>query len=541
MKTQIRLNNWMHDLMDEIGDVDLRQLKIPSTHNSGVYSGKSLSDIRCQDYTIAKQLEIGVRALDVRVTCRVDFDMRIPANTPPDYRYFMHHAGVFQPGQEFKTGLADIKAFLERNNGEVVLLFVRPGDEQLNYKSNWVYGDAGRVLRVKDMIREELGKYMYKPNPAEGTDKHSFSARGGTGIKGKLTLNRIVEEKGPLKGKSRVMVFISDLFSSEKDDSDFWLSGSLTEGSYNSNQAGVEKQQKEKGACLPHWVFDSLARRDPSKFHVSDWTLWDWIAGGGILKATSSYAHPCLRSFLANPGGSTYFRNTNLVNMDFVREDITRAIVSLNTPGYVSDVIVEIDGKDHSSAGYTKINWDLNAGAGGKYIYLWYKLSADASDAYTNFFISFAKRGGYPNEFVTVAHNGVTAKYWRFAVDLNAGAGGAYLYLHGTKDKGPKPIRRLFVSSEEERGRTIAKSVEKVQGAIQSMVKEEVKTLNARTTQNITEKAAKMHQEALQEATAATKKAYEREEFVLYHNTMTPGDCNGHKGEKIFISMMRES
>lgn len=499
MSITFKLHNWMNDLRKAkvngesvIGDIDLRQLVIPTTHNSGCNFG--FSDVACQNLTIYNQLMAGVRGLDIRVTHRRDVN-----------GYYMHHNGIIHPDRTFQSGLDQISKFLSSTKGEVVLMFLCPGSEDFSAERDRVYGYGDRVRHVKKLVRDTLGEFMYKPNPAapEIKPRHigkrititrgknlkvSYQMNGGVAINGKLTLNTIFDENE----KSRVLVFIKDLFSSDLDDSDFWFSNDLIMSSYNGLQAGFKLPPQEKGRELPFFVKGSLTKRDPNKFHMSDWTLWAGLLDGGIIGITEKYVRQCIWNFIANPGSTMFFRNTNLFNVDFVYPNQANAIINLNIPRYVSKVAVVVSDSHCNSPpngyeSYTLIPWDLNATAGGKFIYLCYQLSEDPKDAYTNFFISTAKTGG------NVSHNSAIAEYECFEVDLNLWAGGDYLYLHGTKnDKCNAPIKRLFVSFENEWNR--------------------IRFLPC-----------------------------EHEEFVFYHNKLEIADCNSNTGkERIYLSMMRD-
>ena len=83
--------------------------------------------------------------------------------------------------------------------------------------------------------------------------------------------------------------------------------------------------------------------------------------------------------------------------------------------------------------GFTKIAVDLNQGAGGAYIYVCYK-----------------KGVGAPITGLAVTANiqdpPTDAVYTRVNVDLNQGAGGAYIWLWYTKDPGCGTVHNLAVT-----------------------------------------------------------------------------------------------
>lgn len=118
---------------------------------------------------------------------------------------------------------------------------------------------------------------------------------------------------------------------------------------------------------------------------------------------------------------------------------------------YVVDMCIVADdnrGKAQEKVpqGYFLIDKDLNEGAGGKFIYLTYKLGRINQKPYTNLCIEIlgeSREKGYHN----CTHNNIKSEYYRFGIDLNWLAKGKYIYLNGTKDSRFGPIRRLEVLS----------------------------------------------------------------------------------------------
>jgi hypothetical protein len=104
------------------------------------------------------------------------------------------------------------------------------------------------------------------------------------------------------------------------------------------------------------------------------------------------------------------------------------------TQDIISEVIVIRGGSSgiQPPAGYVKINADLNAGAGGDYIYACYKKGVGAPITS----LCVTRDGGAPLP---------DAKYTRINVDLNDGAGGDYIYLWYTKDPDCAAIDDIIV------------------------------------------------------------------------------------------------
>lgn len=96
-------------------------------------------------------------------------------------------------------------------------------------------------------------------------------------------------------------------------------------------------------------------------------------------------------------------------------------------------------------AGYILVDKDLNAGAKGDYIYLCYKLGEGKSDAITNCLMEETKNSKNAAANINQTSNRISSKYYRHGMDLNKGAGGNYIYLYYTKDTRFTPIKRMEV------------------------------------------------------------------------------------------------
>ena len=136
------LESWMSSLSQKLRDKKLSQISIPGTHNSGSYPIKIgspmtnldyyLSDLadpngeispslmnfvravgpgwsKCQDYSIAEQLRMGHRYLDLRVYCDAG-------------EYFLHH---FFVGSNLTNELLNIAEFARQQEEEVVILHIK--------------------------------------------------------------------------------------------------------------------------------------------------------------------------------------------------------------------------------------------------------------------------------------------------------------------------------------------------------------------------------------------------------------------------------
>ena len=117
----------------------------------------------------------------------------------------------------------------------------------------------------------------------------------------------------------------------------------------------------------------------------------------------------------------------------------------MSDPKYITDLRISL-GNDKSPLdhGFLKIDPDLNKGAGGEYIYLWYKRSNDVAAAITGLFVCDDEQ---PNPPLLYFH--VPGKDGR-KVDLNKGSGGKYIWLTYTKDRDAgKPLIDIAIAESD--------------------------------------------------------------------------------------------
>jgi len=89
---------------------------------------------------------------------------------------------------------------------------------------------------------------------------------------------------------------------------------------------------------------------------------------------------------------------------------------------------------DYASKGYILLDKDLNKGAGGNYIYIWYKKTTDPNKALTDIRFTYGDFGDIPGF------------YTKNQIDLNAGAGGRHIYMWTTSRSSiGKPITAIDV------------------------------------------------------------------------------------------------
>ncbi|TDQ08189.1 phosphatidylinositol-specific phospholipase C [Pedobacter metabolipauper] len=102
------LNNWMGSLPNT---VSIAQLSIPGTHDSGARNEPISGTAKCQNLTIAEQLNAGVRYLDIR--CR-----------HLDNSFTIHHGAIYQ-NLNFNDVLNACIGFLNSNPTETIIMSVK--------------------------------------------------------------------------------------------------------------------------------------------------------------------------------------------------------------------------------------------------------------------------------------------------------------------------------------------------------------------------------------------------------------------------------
>ena len=91
-----------------------------------------------------------------------------------------------------------------------------------------------------------------------------------------------------------------------------------------------------------------------------------------------------------------------------------------------------------TSAGFKVIDFDLNTGAAGQYIYMGYKTTQNYADAIKSLRF-YSDSGDFSDNKLTFNINGVPCTFTFDKTDLNKGSGGDYVYVCYTKDSNAGP------------------------------------------------------------------------------------------------------
>jgi 1-phosphatidylinositol phosphodiesterase len=128
--------SWMSELDD---DLNITRMAIPGTHDSGAYALVNTPLTRAQDISIKEQMDIGVRALDVRCAREV---------LGTDYEVFH---GPIPQRVRLEDVFGDIDDFLNNNPGEFIILML---------KQEWFKGE-NLSKGINDLVNDKLGTKVW--------------------------------------------------------------------------------------------------------------------------------------------------------------------------------------------------------------------------------------------------------------------------------------------------------------------------------------------------------------------------------------------
>ncbi len=180
---------WASGLPD---GVSLGRISIPGTHDSAALHEPLRGTAACQDVGIGKQLDFGVRYLDIR--CRHVGD-----------RFAIHHGAVFQK-LFFDDVLRDVYAFLDANPGECVIMAVK---EEYKPKGNTrSFGETFDAYVAKNRKKWWLGDKVPRLGEVRGRIVlvRRFAADGRKGIDATRWPDNAAFEAGRIVVQDRYIV-----------------------------------------------------------------------------------------------------------------------------------------------------------------------------------------------------------------------------------------------------------------------------------------------------------------------------------------------
>lgn len=127
---------WMTAIHEQIKNLRVHQLSLPSAHNAGVDKGSldpiSANWAACQDYVFGTQLTLGARVLDLRIKDH-SYRKDVGGSKVPRYKFIEEfRCEHVLPGRNFDQCLADVKRFAEENRGELIILDIHKFDPGRN-------------------------------------------------------------------------------------------------------------------------------------------------------------------------------------------------------------------------------------------------------------------------------------------------------------------------------------------------------------------------------------------------------------------------
>ena len=204
-------------------------------------------------------------------------------------------------------------------------------------------------------------------------------------------------------------------------------------------------------------VIGIVTGHDHANSFVGHWQGVDFIQMPGMT--FESYGDDACRGYgvieLDERDTTTYSSHTVRYSEQFERQlalyhgTNDRYYSVPQTGTYISDLAVGSDG-DKSKAlsaltdnGYTPIDFDLNKGAGGNYIYLGYKTTTNYEDALKDIRF-YSDPSDASNFYYELNINGKACGYYMYGSDLNKESGGDYIYFFATDngEAGP-PITQI--------------------------------------------------------------------------------------------------
>lgn len=264
---------WMKGLNDS---AYLCDLSIPGTHDSG--ATHSIFDVsgKCQDISIKKQLQIGVRFFDLRLQLIND-------------EFQIVHSFVKQ-NLKFSETVKDFCEFLSQNPSEFLLLSIKKEADSQN-----------STLSFEDALNKELSPLS---NAIYGGDKLPQTVGE---VRGRaIIISRSVENMGIPASKGWI------------DDDSFDLGELYVQDNYNVSEIVDKKQsvisaleyaQGSSGTLVLNFTSCYLSNAFPPTY-----------AGSAALEI-----NPWLMGYLKNYNGKT-----GVIVADFITQDLAKAIYGRN-------------------------------------------------------------------------------------------------------------------------------------------------------------------------------------------------------------------
>ena len=151
---------WMEQYSGLLARLTLTEMTLPGTHNSGTYQPVSIMGspwVKTQEFSLAQQLDCGIRCLD----------LRIGQNSPGDY-VICHD--TWRTRYSLAKALKEITEFIDSNTKEIIIL-------DFHRFVNFDSGDYD-YNQLKQQIASALSGYCLPPRYAGDTLEAIWSSAG---------------------------------------------------------------------------------------------------------------------------------------------------------------------------------------------------------------------------------------------------------------------------------------------------------------------------------------------------------------------------
>ena len=287
-------NNWMSTLD---GTLTLDKFSIPGTHDSGTKKvGKGMA--HTQNFDIDRQLEDGIRFLDIRLDGVVGFKDKL----------VVYHGFIFC-FLSFEEVLNSCKSFLDKNSEETIIMLVDT--------SGFIYRDIEKRFK-KYLEKDKFKNLFYLKGDIPSLDK----------IRGKIILFR----RFHIEGSSIMGV---DLSKGWKDNETFSLTTPKKnkfeiEDKYNDHN--TNKKVKYVEANLNNAISnpnDGIMYITYNSISAGSHTPYQYACGG---KGIDPAMNPSLQTYLKSKTG---YKRFGIIMLDFYNDkgadyDLIEAIIKSN-------------------------------------------------------------------------------------------------------------------------------------------------------------------------------------------------------------------
>ena len=281
--------DFMSNMLPLIGNLPLKKMTFPATHDAGMYTEGLSTLAKTQDLSLYGQLSGGARYFDLR----------------PNKDLNIYHGPI--TGPSLSSVLSDVKKFYEEGHKELAILKFSHFDNFTNdiYK------------KMMAMIQDQLGKWLYTTKPQNGQRLADINMKDYIGNGGKI------------------LVVVDNDWAINNPESGFWVyrdweSGSAAKGdltvfdiysntmSYDTMKADqLNKLSQFNGKCCARqkdnsWECQTFSST-PCDLFLLSWTL---TPPTGVWFA-SKEANRNLGDVMSNQGPNSLGFFANLLYLDY--------------------------------------------------------------------------------------------------------------------------------------------------------------------------------------------------------------------------------